>query len=92
MIGLLPTWSRPICAIVSSHLDEDPILTVMDAITDQTANTAGVNLHTSPLHTTQQRDCTARITVHTQNMKIEAAKTSYSLCVKVSAQTSSLHY
>ncbi len=35
-----------------AHLDEDPVLTVMDAVTNQTANAAGVNLHTSPLHTT----------------------------------------
>lgn len=40
------------CNSVFSHLDEDTILTVMNAITNQIANTAGVNLHTSPLQAT----------------------------------------
>lgn len=35
-----------------SHLDEDPVLTVVDAIANQTAYTARVNLYTSPLRTT----------------------------------------
>lgn len=33
-----------------SYLDQDSILTVMDTITDQTANAAGINLNTCPLH------------------------------------------
>jgi len=38
---------------VFSHLDEDPVLTVVDPVTHQTANTAGVNFHTGPLQTTR---------------------------------------
>lgn len=37
--------------LVIFHLDENTVLTVMDTVTNQTANTAGVNLHTSPLQT-----------------------------------------
>lgn len=41
--------------LISSHLDEDPVLTMMDAVTNKAADAAGVNLHTCPLHTDKEQ-------------------------------------
>lgn len=38
-----------------SNLDEDPVFTVMDGTTDETANAAGVNLYPCPLHITHSK-------------------------------------
>lgn len=37
--------------VIMYHLDQNPVLTVMDAVTNQHANATGVNLHTGPLQT-----------------------------------------
>lgn len=54
-----------------SYLDEDAIFTVMNAVTDQSAHAARINLYTSPLPTTKITAQTVSLHIYLQQLQLQ---------------------